>query len=459
MLTSVANLFSWHGRVGRARYFISGFLLLALKHNIDRIVALSFGYEWSVFNYWIFDSPVGIVGVMGRQAILYAILLAIALPFIWIGTVLTLRRLRDANFPLWLVAIFFLPFLNLVLFLILVVVPSHKSTGRLQTRFSSKLSSLIPRSELGSAVLGIVITSVLAVVMAVFSANKLEHYGWGLFVGIPFFLGLNSVLIYGFHESRSWGKCLVVAIFSTALVGLALIALAVEGFICVAMALPLATVLALFGGFVGFVLQQRASVSAQSFQAVSVVFLLMPGLMLLEHVADKTPDVYAVTTSIVIDANREKVWSNVVSFSELPKPTEFIFKTGLAYPIRAEINGKGEGAVRHCVFSTGPFVEPITKWDEPQLLQFAVTQQPDAMEELTFYKDVRPPHLENYFISKRGQFELKTLPDGKTLLEGTTWYQNRYWPAPYWRLWSDQIIHRIHYRVLGHIKNLSESQS
>jgi uncharacterized membrane protein YhaH (DUF805 family) len=456
MRVPAANLFKWRGKVGRTHYFIAGFLLLALKHNIDRIVAVSFGHEWSVFNYWIFDSPLGILGVVGRQAVLYALLLAIALPFIWIGTVLTLRRLRDANLPLWLVAIFFLPFLNLVLFLILVIVPSHQPDGKTQTRSKSKLGSLIPRSELGSAVFGVVVTAVLAVLLVVFSANKLENYGWGLFVGIPFFLGLNSVLIYGFHESRSWGKCLVVAILSTALVGLALIALAVEGVICVTMALPLAMVLALFGGFIGFVLQQRASVSAETFHAVSVVFLLMPGLMLLEDVADQTPELYSVKTSIVIDANRGKVWSNVVSFSELPKPSELIFKTGLAYPIRAEITGKGVGAVRHCVFSTGPFVEPITKWDEPQLLQFDVTEQPDAMEEMTFYNELRPPHLENYFISKRGQFELKTLPDGKTLLEGTTWYQNRYWPAPYWRFWSDQIIHRIHYRVLSHIKDLSE---
>jgi hypothetical protein len=90
----------------------------------------------------------------------------------------------------------------------------------------------------------------------------------------------------------------------------------------------------------------------------------------------------------MIDANRGKIWSNVVSFSELPKPSELIFKTGLAYPLRAEITGKGVGAVRHCVFSTGPFVEPITKWDEPQLLQFDVTEQPDAMEGMTFYNGV-----------------------------------------------------------------------
>jgi len=30
------------------------------------------------------------------------------------------------------------------------------------------------------------------------------------------------------------------------------------------------------------------------------------------------------------------------------------------------------------------------------------------------------------------------------------------WPARYWQLWSDQIIHTIHRRVLLHVKHLSE---
>ena len=53
---------------------------------------------------------------------------------------------------------------------------------------------------------------------------------------------------------------------------------------------------------------------------------------------------------------------------------------------------------------------------------------------------------------------MKALPDGTTLLEGTTWYQNRFWPAAYWHLWSDYIINGIHNRVLMHIKTLAESK-
>jgi len=51
------------------------------------------------------------------------------------------------------------------------------------------------------------------------------------------------------------------------------------------------------------------------------------------------------------------------------------------------------------------------------------------------------------------------LADGHTLLEGTTRYQHGLWPAEYRRWWSDAIIHRIHLRVLTHIRALAEQDA
>ena len=197
-------------------------------------------------------------------------------------------------------------FLNLVFFVVLVAIPSADSTAT-PARPSNKLSRLVPESEFGSAALGVLATALLAVAITALSAAGLGQYGWGLFVGIPFFLGLNSTLIYGFHQPRTIGRCLLVALLATALVGISLFALAVEGIICLAMAFPLAIALSLFGGFIGFLLQQRQSFHAHSFRVVSVVFLLMPGLNLLEYEIGSTPPLYAVKTSVIIDASPEKV--------------------------------------------------------------------------------------------------------------------------------------------------------
>jgi hypothetical protein len=181
----------------------------------------------------------------------------------------------------------------------------------------------------------------------------------------------------------------------------------------------------------------------------------VPALMAFEDSRENKEKLRAVVTSIDIKASPEIVWQQVIAFPDLKAPTEFIFKTGIAYPINATIIGSGVGAVRHCNFSTGSFIEPITVWDQPKLLQFSVVDQPAPMKELSFY-DVKPNHLHGYWVSQKGQFKLIRLQDGSTRLEGTTWYLNKIKPDLYWTLWSDYIVHQIHHRVLRHIKEQAE---
>jgi hypothetical protein len=85
-----------------------------------------------------------------------------------------------------------------------------------------------------------------------------------------------------------------------------------------------------------------------------------------------------------------------------------------------------------------------------------VTQNPSPMREWSPYIDLHPPHLDGFLVSHKGHFLLTPLPDGRTRLEGVTWYVHSLWPASYWRLWSDFIIHRIHLRVLNHVKQAAE---
>jgi hypothetical protein len=185
-------------------------------------------------------------------------------------------------------------------------------------------------------------------------------------------------------------------------------------------------------------------------------------LMLLAPVSvawdvNAQPPIFEVRSAIEIAATPEQVWKYVVAFPELPEPGEWFFRAGLAYPTRARIEGSGPDAIRYCEFSTGPLVEPIEIWDEPRLLRFRVTENPAPMREWSLYADVLPKHLHGYLISKEGQFRLIRLGNGHTRLEGTSWYQHGLWPAQYWRVWSDTIIHRIHMRVLIHIKRLTET--
>src|SRR6266571_4257394 len=138
----------------------------------------------------------------------------------------------------------------------------------------------------------------------------------------------------------------------------------------------------------------------------------------------------------------------------LASPTEALFRLGIAYPIRARIDGVGAGAIRRCEFSTGTFVEPISAWEAPARLSFDITAQPVPLRELSPYGTIAPPHLQGYFRARRGAFRLTALPGGRTLLVGATWYELDIEPRRYWKVPANAIVSAIHRRVLLHIKRL-----
>jgi hypothetical protein len=388
-------------------------------------------------------------------------LVALALPFIYVGVVATTNRLRSVGLPRWLVVLFFVPVVNLLLFVTLGILPPklREQVEASDGGGATILEKIVPRSMLGAAAVGMLLVlppSALAILLGV---NVLGSYGWSIFVGVPFAMGLGSAVIYGYRARRTMFQCMMVGAGSVALLGMTLIALAIEGIICIAMAAPLALFLGWLGGLVGYFIQ-RSSVGPASTQALLVMLLLaLPAIMGFESFEETPPPLIPLKTSVEIDAPPELVWRHVVTFSDLPETDNWLFKAGIAYPKYARIEGTGVGAVRHCVFSTGPFVEPITVWDEPRLLKFDVTSQPPSMEEMSPWGKIEAPHLDNYLVSEGGQFLLTRLPNGRTHLEGTTWYRHHIWPSAYWQVWSDAIIHSIHYRVLNHVKSLSEADA
>jgi hypothetical protein len=274
-------------------------------------------------------------------------------------------------------------------------------------------------------------------------------YGWTVFVILPWALGGLACWVFPPRTGKDAAATGAVAVFVGSFL---LLASGIEGGLCILMAAPLTIPFGAAGGYLVYE-AMAARVGPRNASAM----LLLP-IASLTFDLTAPPTVYKVHSEVIVAASPEQVWKHVVTFSDLPDPDEWYFRTGLAYPKRASIEGSGHGAIRYCEFSTGPFVEPVDIWDEPRLLAFHVTQNPAPMHEWSPYAEVLPKHLHGYLVSKHGEFRLTPLPDGRTLLEGTTWYQHGLWPGEYWRWWSDAIIHRIHLRVLNHVKMLAETE-
>ena len=292
------------------------------------------------------------------------------------------------------------------------------------------------------------ISSFGALTIAAFLLARRGVYGWTLFVLLPVIAGwLGS---WSGRPKTVTGAVQIGVLTGVAGCGLFLL-LNAEGIICVLLALPVVVPLAIVGSLLGYF------VSAFTHRREGTAMcLLLPVSLFVD--GNATPPVYSVTTSIVVNVPPERVWKHLVAFPDITDHPDWLLSTGLAYPIRTRLQGPGLGAARNCDLSTGTVQERVSVWDEPRLLRFEVIATPPAMREMGLYGPIYPKHLNGYYISKAGQFELTSLPGGRTLVMGTSWYQHGLWPAEYWRWWTDRIVHHIHRRVLEHIRMLSEHQ-
>jgi hypothetical protein len=382
-----------------------------------------------------------IPGPLGFALILWT------LPFIWIGVTMMMRRAVDAGrSPAWC-ACFFIPLLNYAVMLWLGTLPSAPQPA---TLVIDDRASAAERYR--SALIGLLGAAVVALLAVVVSVLAFRTYGVTLFVATPFIQGMVVGWTFNRREIRSSRETAAVVWLSILLVGGVILLFALEGLLCLMMALPVAAVLAVMGGLIGRAIARDTPRGGLGFAAT--LFVLPVGA-LMEKVSTVAPT-YEVVTSVEVAAAPEIVWDRVVRFDEIQERPEWYFRAGIAYPIRATIDGTGEGAIRRCVFSTGAFVEPITTWDAPRRLAFDVVDQPPPLRELSIYSKVYAPHIDGYFRSTRGEFRLIPIAGGHTRLEGHTWYSVAIYPQGYWRAMSELLLHRIHRRVLDQVKRESE---
>jgi uncharacterized membrane protein YhaH (DUF805 family) len=437
--------FGFRDPVDRGTYFRHGVGLMALKYAIDTLLIWRFaGRVWTPLNYLSPLLSTRAELLRGAPPWLLPWLVAIALPFLWIGVSMTMRRAVDAGRSPWIALLFFVPVVNCALMAVLSLLPSRPAVQ------SPPVESRTPPVDerLKSAMVGVAASLGITLVTVGIGVYLRRSYSTGLFLGVPFTVGYISSYIYNYRHARPPGESIMVALASVSIAAGALIVFALEGAVCVVMALPIAWVVAWPGAMLGRVMARRATYAA------GAMALVVPFFVGVEPRAE--PPTHEVITVVEIAAPPEVVWRHVVTFPELPAATEFLFRAGVAAPLRARIEGSGVGAIRYCDFTTGSFVEPITAWDQNRLLAFDITTQAPPMTELSPYNDVHPPHLDGYFRATHGEFRLTPLPGGRTRLEGRTDYVVDMFPQGYWTVPARAIVTAIHARVLHHIQTLAE---
>jgi uncharacterized membrane protein YhaH (DUF805 family) len=459
-------LFGLRERVDRRAYVTWGIALATAKFLLDTGIVYAFtGHLWSPLGYVIPSITLRQAAEGPAPQVMLVVQCLGALPFLWIGLSMSIRRAADSSLSPWVGALFVVPVVNYAMIAVLACVPTRpeppRSKGEAPPLPPYRRAAELPAPPLGppripsrltAALGGVLAGLVIGVAMLWVCALGLGVYGVTLFFVTPFAMGVASSVLFNRRVTRGLGETLVVAAAAVMLAGSSMLLFAIEGLVCLVMAAPLGFAVALAGAACAWEILRRRPSGA----IAPMILLALPGFALGEARL-AAPALREVTTAIEVDAPPERVWPAVIAFGEIGQPPEWFFRLGVAYPTSARIDGAGVGAVRRCEFSTGAFVEPITGWAPPSKLAFDVVSQPPSLTEWSPYRDIRPPHLEGYMVSRSGEFDLTRLPGGRTRLEGTTRYTLAIYPGGYWRPFAEAILHAIHRRVLGHIKALTES--
>lgn len=448
-MNSLLNrLFGFREPVDRRFFFLVGISLMIGKYIVDAIAIYTVtGIFWTPLDYLV-----PLIETRADKINAFPLWFSIALvvwtlPFIWIGVSMTFRRAINAGKSPWYVLGFFVPILNYLLMLWLSILPTN-----IKQSLREEKKSELAGDRFRSALYGVVISLAIGIIAITLTVFVIESYGLSIFALVPFILGLVSTYVFNASHKHGFGESVLVAFTSLFLLGGALILFALEGVICVALAIPFAVPIVLLGAILGHAIARRSSFSWLGGLSCLILFPVFWGA----ETISQEPPTFEITTTMEITAPPAEVWRHVVVFEDIEQQPAWYFQLGIAYPTRARIQGNGVGAIRYCEFSTGAFVEPITVWEKPHRLAFDVQKQPASLQELSFYQNVHAPHIYDFFRSTRGEFRLVPIGEGNTRLEGTTWYELEIYPHFYWRPISEWLVHKIHRRVLSQIAKEAE---
>ena len=321
---------------------------------------------------------------------------------------------------------------------------------------AATVKSPIPRTPIPAKPLhcGVIcfIVPLLATALVAWGVRGLERYGYGLFVGLPIVTGLLTALLYIRGREWRWLPAMGLTAVNLLLCAGWLLMFRIEGGMCIFLAALLVAVMALLGLLICWFIDRLGE--PNDFHALAL--LILPLFMKWE--AGTTPELPLMeeTSVIEVNASPETVWRFIPSFPEIPGDPPGWMATGLACPLRAEMDGSGPGAARRCVLTTGIMPEVVTVWEPGRRLEFDVLSTPPSMVETNPFGEVHAPHTDGYFQSKRGRFILTALPDGRTRIEGTSWFTQNLQPAWYWGPITRYTVRQVHRRVLEHVRTLAE---
>jgi hypothetical protein len=442
----VISPLSFKGAISRPAYAATSLAVFSLQYAFAWMVLLFKGWTGSLpLEFWLVPARVVVERTASGPPWIMMLGLALMLLVNWALIALAFRRAQTTDFDDGWVLLMALPFVQFMLVIGLALMPHAQ-------RDSAPHEPAIGNSSRAMA-LGLLTGVALCLAAVALSTLVFGIYGYGLFFFSPVVIGATVAILANRDVELGLRKTTGLVMAALGLGGLALMAFAFEGLICIVFASPLIA----FAGFLGGLIGKEIADNRRSRRGGTAVrsILLLPLVLGAEALFPPSTDFESVE-SIDIAATPAAVWESIVHMNPIPDAPAAPFRWGLAYPLRGEINGIGIGAVRRGVFSTGVAYERVTVWEPEHRLSFDVLSDPPSMRELSPYEHVNAPHTRAYFRTRDARFTIESLQEGRTRLTLATHHDLDLEPALYWLPFAHWAIHANKVRVLRHFRQQAE---
>ena len=235
------------------------------------------------------------------------------------------------------------------------------------------------------------------------------------------------------------------------------LALAIEGWACWLMILPIFLIAASIGGLLGGYLKIRKRNDRLN---ISLLVLLPLLIGPIESMIETIPGTYKAYTYIDINAPAEKIWDNVTRVKEIPIDQDKGYLTrllGFPRPIKAELDFEGVGAYREAVFTNGlVFHETVTEYKDNEKMVFTIKAYPHEIPSTTLDEHVVIGG--DYFDVLNGTYELEKLPNGLNRLHLYSHFKMNTTFNFYAGWWGKWIMKDIQNNILQVEKKRSENE-
>jgi hypothetical protein len=256
-------------------------------------------------------------------------------------------------------------------------------------------------------------------------------------------------------ERRAF-HAVLVPLAAAVMVLVTVLAVGVEGLICVVMMAPVFMAMALLGGALAWIVRSIANRRLRA-SALLVVLVLPYAAGPLEQRLPQMQSRRVVENRIRIRADEAAVWNQIIRVPAI-RPEEyhttFIHRIGFPRPIEATLSHEGVGGVREASFERGVlFRETVTEWTPLRRLSFTIAA--DSIPTKTLDQHVTVGG--EYFDVLDGTYEIVPVAPGEVELRLWSTHRLSTHFNPYAALWTDFVMRQIQGNILQVVRDRAEA--